>query len=97
MADTEASGKKRKSATSVKKSGQSKRRRLQHTKPHRVTKPKRAVEVNALPWRSVEVPEMFDDAEGFFGLEEIEGVDVVRTGGTVQFVGSSRTRKSLRS
>jgi ATP-dependent RNA helicase DDX24/MAK5 len=29
---------------------------------------------------------MFDDAEGFYGLEEVEGVDVVRDGDTVKFV-----------
>ncbi|KAL2150832.1 hypothetical protein VTH82DRAFT_7395 [Thermothelomyces myriococcoides] len=47
---------------------------------------KRVVDVDALPWKSVEVPEMFDDAEGFYGLEEVEGVEVVREGGTVKFV-----------
>jgi len=49
---------------------------------------KRVTHVDALPWRSVDVPEMFDDAEGFYGLEEVEGVDVIRTGDTVQFVSS---------
>ncbi|KAK2074471.1 hypothetical protein P8C59_008678 [Phyllachora maydis] len=29
---------------------------------------------------------MFDDAEGFFGLEEAVGVDIVRHGDTIQFV-----------
>ena len=29
---------------------------------------------------------MFEDAEGFFGLEEVEGVDVVRDGDIVKFV-----------
>ncbi|AEO58934.1 hypothetical protein MYCTH_2306707 [Thermothelomyces thermophilus ATCC 42464] len=47
---------------------------------------KRVVNVDALPWKSVDVPEMFDDAEGFYGLEEVEGVEVVREGGTVKFV-----------
>ncbi len=47
---------------------------------------KRVVSVDALAWRSVELPEMFDDAEGFYGLEEVEGVDVVRQGDIVQFV-----------
>jgi len=86
MAETGASGKKRKLAHPARKSVQSKRRKLQSAKQHKVSKPKRPVDVDALPWRSVDVPEMFDDAEGFFGLEEIEGVDVVRNGGTVQFV-----------
>lgn len=31
---------------------------------------------------------MFDDAEGFYGLEEVEGVEVVRQGDTISFVSS---------
>lgn len=27
------------------------------------------------------LPDRFEDAEGFFGLEEIEGVEVLRAGG----------------
>jgi ATP-dependent RNA helicase DDX24/MAK5 len=48
---------------------------------------KRPVAVDALPWNEVKMPEMFDDAEGFYGLEEVEGVEIIRDGGTVQFVG----------
>ena len=47
---------------------------------------KRRVAVDALPWNEVQMPEMFDDAEGFYGLEEVEGVEIIRDGGTVQFV-----------
>lgn len=47
---------------------------------------KRPVKLDSLPWNEVEMPAMFDDAEGFFGLEEIEGIDVVREGNTLQFV-----------
>ncbi|KAK1633257.1 DEAD/DEAH box helicase [Colletotrichum phormii] len=47
---------------------------------------KRKVAVSALPWKAVEVPEMFEDAEGFYGLEVIEGVDVVKHGENVEFV-----------
>ena len=32
---------------------------------------------------------MFDDAEGFFGLEEIDGVDVVYEGDMVKFVSAT--------
>ncbi len=32
----------------------------------------------ALPWTAVPLPDRFDDAEGFFDLEEIEDVEVVR-------------------
>lgn len=47
---------------------------------------KRPVSVDALAWKTVDIPEMFDDAEGFFGLEEITGVDVVKEGDVVKFV-----------
>ncbi len=42
--------------------------------------------LDALPWNEVEMPDMFEDAEGFFGLEEVEGVEVIREGDTVKFV-----------
>ncbi|KAK3945511.1 P-loop containing nucleoside triphosphate hydrolase protein [Diplogelasinospora grovesii] len=51
-----------------------------------VKRQKRMVDVDALPWKTVEVPEMFDDAEGFYGLEEIDGVDIVKEGNTVKFM-----------
>ncbi|KAK1759599.1 P-loop containing nucleoside triphosphate hydrolase protein [Echria macrotheca] len=50
------------------------------------SKPKRAVRADQLLWKTVDVPEMFDDAEGFFGLEVVEGVDIVKEGDKVQFV-----------
>lgn len=36
------------------------------------------VSLNTLPWTEVRLPDRFEDAEGFFGLEEIEDVEVVR-------------------
>ncbi|KAK4127275.1 DEAD-domain-containing protein [Parathielavia appendiculata] len=50
---------------------------------------KRVTSVDSLAWKSVEVPEMFNDAEGFYGLEEVEGVDIIREGNTVKFVNES--------
>ncbi|KAL2140364.1 hypothetical protein VTI28DRAFT_3893 [Corynascus sepedonium] len=47
---------------------------------------KRVMSVDSLAWKSVDVPEMFDDAEGFYGLEEVEGVEIVREGDTVKFL-----------
>lgn len=47
---------------------------------------KRVTSIDSLAWKSVDVPEMFDDAEGFYGLEEVEGVDIVREGDAVKFV-----------
>jgi hypothetical protein len=51
-------------------------------------KSKRPVAIDKLQWKTVDVPEMFDDAEGFYGLEEVEGVDIVRDGETIKFVSS---------
>ena len=48
----------------------------------------RAVPLDALPWKEVEMPDMFEDAEGFFGLEEVDGVEVIREGDNVKFVGT---------
>jgi hypothetical protein len=63
-----------------------KRQKIEPTKNgDTVQKPR--VAVDALPWNEVEMPEMFDDAEGFYGLEEVEGVEIIRDGDTVQFVG----------
>ncbi|KAI0878649.1 DEAD/DEAH box helicase [Hypoxylon argillaceum] len=39
---------------------------------------KRSVGVNSLPWSKAQLPDMFNDAEGFFGLEEVDGVEVIR-------------------
>lgn len=38
----------------------------------------KAVALDTLPWNEVAFPERFDDAEGFFGLEEISDVEVIR-------------------
>jgi len=57
------------------------------TPPKVVTDVKKLpVAADALPWNEIEMPDMFDDAEGFFGLEEVEGVEVIRDGNTVHFV-----------
>ncbi len=80
--------KKRKDLASAGKKPTSKRRKVQATRQLQPKKTKRRpVAVDALPWRTVDVPEMFNDAEGFYGLEEVEGVEVVRKGNTVEFVG----------
>lgn len=45
----------------------------------------RSVGVEDLNWKEVAMPDRMEDAEGFFGLEEIEGVDIIKTSGEVQF------------
>ena len=63
-----------------------KKRKKAAAKSSKSSEPKRVVDANSLAWKPVDLPEMFNDAEGFFGLEEISGVDVVRNGNVVKFV-----------
>lgn len=60
-----------------------KRQKIETTETSASKKP---VAVDSLPWNEVQMPEMFDDAEGFYGLEEVDDVEVVRQGDKVQFV-----------
>ncbi|CZR52233.1 probable ATP-dependent RNA helicase mak5 [Phialocephala subalpina] len=76
-------GRKRSSLSSKDSQRSKKRQKIASAKD---VKPKRAVAVDALPWNEVTMPDMFDDAEGFFGLEEVEGVEIVKEGGNVKFV-----------
>lgn len=82
--------KKRKLPTGSAAVSAKKRRKGPATKkaagPTAVGKPKKVLDANSLPWKTVDIPEMFDDAEGFFGLEEVTGVEVVRNGNTLKFV-----------
>ena len=38
------------------------------------------IDIDELPWQQVSLPDRLDDAEGFFGLEEIDGVQVIKNG-----------------
>lgn len=44
------------------------------------TKSSAPIALHALNWKEVTLPDRLEDAEGFFGLEEIEDVEVVRDG-----------------
>lgn len=61
-----------------------KRQRIEAPKKGRTEK--KSVPVDALPWNEVKLPDMFNDAEGFYGLEEVEGVEVLREDDRVKFV-----------
>lgn len=39
--------------------------------------PNAAFKADQLDWKPVSLPDRLDDAEGFFGLEEIEDVDIL--------------------
>lgn len=49
--------------------------------------PTASVLPDRLNWKTVPLPDRLEDAEGFFGLEEIDGVDVIRNdaSGEVQY------------
>ncbi|KAL8775937.1 MAG: hypothetical protein Q9194_003488, partial [Teloschistes cf. exilis] len=55
-----------------------KRPKTKDAKPQLPTKSFSTVSVSALPWTEVPLPDRLDDAEGFFGLEEISDVEIVR-------------------
>ncbi|KAK6354989.1 ATP-dependent RNA helicase [Orbilia brochopaga] len=45
----------------------------------------RTVSADSLGWRKVEMPDRLDDVEGFFGLEEIDDIQVVNNNGILEF------------
>lgn len=50
------------------------------------TKKIRVGDVNKLNWQSVKIGKCVDVVEGFFGLEEIEGVEIRKVDGKVEFL-----------
>ncbi|KAL7276490.1 ATP-dependent RNA helicase [Rhizina undulata] len=55
--------------------GDNPRKRAKHAEPE-VGKKKKGVSIDELEWREVAMPDRLDDVEGFFGLEEVDGVEV---------------------
>lgn len=52
-------------------------------------KARRSVTADALRWRTAKLPDMFDDAEGFYGLEEVDDVEIIKhADNSYEFVGS---------
>jgi ATP-dependent RNA helicase DDX24/MAK5 len=56
-----------------------KRRRLSQTDNATTASDDGVFDADHLDWKAVQLPDRLDDAEGFFGLEEIEGVDILRS------------------
>ncbi|KAI1268160.1 DEAD/DEAH box helicase [Xylariaceae sp. FL1019] len=49
-------------------------------------KTKRSLGVDSLRWSKAKLPDMFNDAEGFYGLEEVDDVEIIRNSdNTVEF------------
>ncbi|KAL8800548.1 MAG: hypothetical protein Q9182_005103 [Xanthomendoza sp. 2 TL-2023] len=55
-----------------------KRKRVGESHSRKRPEVSEAVGVDALPWNQVSLPDRLDDAEGFFGLEEISDVEIVK-------------------
>ncbi|EOD44502.1 putative atp-dependent rna helicase mak5 protein [Neofusicoccum parvum UCRNP2] len=49
------------------------------------TRSGKTVRLENLAWKEVEMPDRLDDFEGFYGLEEIDDIDVVREGDLLSF------------
>jgi ATP-dependent RNA helicase DDX24/MAK5 len=45
------------------------------------------IKLDDLHWKESQLPDRLGDAEGFFGLEEVDGIEIVRssTNGAVKF------------
>ncbi|OAX84160.1 ATP-dependent RNA helicase MAK5 [Emergomyces africanus] len=55
------------------------------------------ISIDQLDWKEVALPDRLEDAEGFFGLEEIDGVDIVQPpgNGEIKFkVAKNKVKKS---
>ncbi|KAK7613679.1 P-loop containing nucleoside triphosphate hydrolase protein [Phyllosticta paracitricarpa] len=80
-----------------------KRQKVESKGDNAVSAPKSApaakgkVRLDTLDWKEVEMPDRLDDFEGFFGLEEIDDVDVVRQDdGRVSFMRTEKLEKKGR-
>ncbi|KAI1939671.1 ATP-dependent RNA helicase [Ophidiomyces ophidiicola] len=51
------------------------------------------LDIDQLDWKTVTLPDRLDDAEGFYSLEEIEGVDIVRPSGNGEISFKAPTEK----
>ncbi|KAI0887870.1 ATP-dependent RNA helicase MAK5 [Annulohypoxylon maeteangense] len=50
------------------------------------TQARKLMSADSLQWRKAKLPDMFDDAEGFYGLEEVDDVEIIRNSdNTIQF------------
>lgn len=52
----------------------------------KIKKNSKVVDAKNLKWKTVDIPDNLGDYSGFYGLEEIDGVDVEVDGGNVRFV-----------
>ncbi|KAN0078988.1 P-loop containing nucleoside triphosphate hydrolase protein [Elaphomyces granulatus] len=75
----------------------SKKRQKVETAGHESANSDRVFNIDELNWKKVQLPDRLDDAGGFFGLEEIEGVEVVRPKGKGQIKFKATPIKPIQS
>lgn len=78
MSLPEESKRKRAAAKKENNAQAQKKRKVEHAGNKQKTR--KAIAIDNLAWKAVELPDRLDDAEGFFGLEEIDDVEVIKTG-----------------
>lgn len=81
--------KKRKAAGQTGNALANKKAKARNPTPKSTRKPKarKSTSVDSLQWRKAKLPDMFDDAEGFYGLEEVDDVEIIRhSNNTIEFV-----------
>ena len=73
-----------------------KRQKIEKTPRPEINIPKRKIRLNDLGWKQVSMPDRLEDFEGFYGLEEIEDVAVVKdaTTGNISFE-TSKTEEQI--
>ncbi|KAI2472873.1 DEAD-domain-containing protein [Annulohypoxylon bovei var. microspora] len=79
---------KRKAAGQTINAPATKKTKTRKPVPKSTKKPKarKLTTADSLQWRTAKLPDMFDDAEGFFGLEEVDDVEIIRKGdNTIEF------------
>ncbi|KAK6536659.1 ATP-dependent RNA helicase [Arthrobotrys megalospora] len=62
-----------------------KRRKIGSAASQAIPKRWKTVAPDSLKWRKVDMPDRLDDVEGFFGLEEIDDVQIVNNNGLLEF------------
>lgn len=79
-----------------------KRQKLDHSSDqiHRAANPKKkaktASRLDDLAWKDISMPDRLEDYEGFFGLEEVDGVEVVKdaSSGQISFLSNEKKAPS---
>ncbi|KAI0899086.1 DEAD-domain-containing protein [Annulohypoxylon nitens] len=80
--------KKRKAAGQTGSAPANKKAKARNSTPKstRKAKARKPTSVDSLQWRKAKLPDMFDDAEGFYGLEEVDDVEIIRhSNNTIEF------------